>query len=113
MNKLKLAAAILISVLAFGLTGCSLGESEPSEGQMKDAMDYEMNHPTGATNADPITIKSFKKEACDKPTPQGYRCTFEVNVASANIGASMYNNIPFGMFYKDKDSGKWMMRPPF
>jgi len=34
-------------------------------------------------------------------------------VASANIGASMYNNIPKGWFYKDKDSGKWMMRPPF
>jgi len=25
----------------------------------------------------------------------------------------MYNNVPKGVFYKDKDSGKWMMRPPF
>jgi hypothetical protein len=25
----------------------------------------------------------------------------------------MYNNISFGEFYKDKESGKWMMRPPF
>jgi hypothetical protein len=23
------------------------------------------------------------------------------------------NNIPLGEFYKDKESGKWMMRPPF
>jgi hypothetical protein len=36
-----------------------------------------------------------------------------VKVTSANIGASMYNNIPFGEFYKDKESGKWKMRPPF
>jgi len=34
-------------------------------------------------------------------------------VASANIGAGMYNNISMGYFHKDKDSGKWMMRPPF
>ena len=54
------------------------------------------------------------KEACDKPNEQGYRCTFEVQVASANIGASMYNNIPFAVFYKDKDrGGQWNMRPPF
>jgi hypothetical protein len=35
-----------------------------------------------------------------------------VQVASANLGASMYNNIPGAVFYKD-DSGKWQMRPPF
>ncbi len=31
------------------------------------------------------------------------------------MGASMYNNISFGDFYKDKDkdTGKWAMRPPF
>jgi hypothetical protein len=27
--------------------------------------------------------------------------------------AGMFNNLPGGVFYKDKDSGKWMMRPPF
>jgi hypothetical protein len=32
-------------------------------------------------------------------------------VASANIGAGMYNNIPFGVFYQE--SGNWKMRPPF
>jgi hypothetical protein len=64
-------------------------------------------------NSDPITIKFFKKEACDKPpTAQGFHCTFDVQVASRNIGASMYNNIRSGDFYKD-DSGKWAMRPPF
>ena len=72
-----------------------------------------MNHPPGETVSDPITITFFKKEACDKPTPQGYKCTFDVKVSSRNIGASMYNNIPFAQFYKDKDSGKWTMRPPF
>jgi hypothetical protein len=25
----------------------------------------------------------------------------------------MYNNIPGAVFYLDKDSGKWEMRPPF
>ena len=87
--------------------------SEPSEAQMKEAMDYAMNHPPGEKVSDPIKIVFFKKEACDNPTPQGFRCTFELKVESRNIGASMYNNIPFGMFYKDKESGKWMMRPPF
>jgi hypothetical protein len=102
----------LSTVLAFGLVGCG-GTSEPSEGQMKDAMDYAMNHPPGEPAGEPIKIAFFQKEACDAPTPQGYKCTFTVKVTSANIGASMYNNIPFGEFYKDKESGKWKMRPPF
>jgi hypothetical protein len=100
-------------VLAFGLVGCHGAGSEPTETQMKDAMLYAMNHPPGETVTDPVEITFFKKEACDNPTPQGYRCTFDVKVASRNIGASMYNNISFGEFYKDKDSGKWAMRPPF
>jgi hypothetical protein len=101
--------------LAFALCGCgSAGGGGPSESEMKEAMLYAMNHPPGVTNSDPVTIKFFKKEACDKPNEQGYRCTFEVQVASANIGASMYNNIPFAVFYKDKDrGGQWNMRPPF
>jgi hypothetical protein len=74
---------------------------------------YAMNHPPGDTVSDPITIKFFKKEACDNPTPQGYNCTFDVKVESANIGASMYNNIPGAVFYVDKSTGKWGMRPPF
>jgi hypothetical protein len=41
----------------------------------------------------------------------GFRCTFDVKVSSRNIGASMYDNISFGWFYKE--SGKWRMRPPF
>jgi hypothetical protein len=102
----------LAAVLTFGLAGCG-GGSEPSEAQMKDAMDYAMNHPPGIVNSEPITIKFFKKEACDKPTPQGFHCTFDIQVVSRNIGASMYNNISMGEFYKDKDSGKWAMRPPF
>jgi hypothetical protein len=36
-----------------------------------------------------------------------------VEVRDAEYRASMYNNIPFGMFYKDKELGKWTMRPPF
>jgi hypothetical protein len=36
------------TVLAFGLVGCG-GTSEPSEGEMKDAMDYAMNHPPRGT----------------------------------------------------------------
>ena len=34
-------------------------------------------------------------------------------VWNITIGAGMYNNISMGYFYKDKDSGKWAMRPPF
>ncbi len=80
---------------------------------MKDAMLYAMNHPPGDPVGAPITIKFFKKEACDNPTPQGYNCTFDVKVESTNLGASMYNNIPGGVFYVDKSTGKWNMRPPF
>ena len=80
---------------------------------MKDAMLFAMNHPPGEPAGAPITIKFFKKEACDNPTPQGYHCTFDVQVMSTNIGASMYNNIPGAFFYVDKSTGKWAMRPPF
>lgn len=101
------------TVLAFGLVSCSASASEPSEGQMKDAMEYAVNHPPGITVSEPGKITFFKKEACDEPTKQGYSCSFTVQVSSTNIGMSMYNNVPKGVFYKDKDSGKWMMRPPF
>jgi hypothetical protein len=108
LTSLGVAAVLMAS-------GCgTAGGSEPSEAEMKEAMLYAMNHPPGITVSEPVTIKFFKKEACDKPNEQGYRCTFEVQVASANIGASMYNNIPFAVFYVDKDrGGKWNMRPPF
>lgn len=109
--RLLLRHCALGVALGFGVAGC--GASEPSESQMKDAMLYAMNHPTGVTNSDPITITTFKKEGCENPTPRGYNCSFTVIVASANIGASMYNNIPNAFFYLDKDSGKWVMRPPF
>ncbi len=110
---LRFECGVLCAVLAFGLAGCGGAGSEPSEGQMKDAMEYAMNHPPGVVNSEPIKITFFKKEACDKPSEQGFRCTFTVMVASANIGAGMYNNVSMGYFYKDKDSGKWNMRPPF
>jgi len=111
--RLGLRYLALVTISAFGLTGCFGGGSEPSETEMKNAMLYTMNHPPGITNAEPITITFFKKEACNKPNEQGFHCTFEVTVASSNIGASMYNNIVMGDFYKDRDTGKWAMRPPF
>lgn len=111
--QMMILSASMLSLVGCGAAGAGGGGSEPSESQMKEAMLYAMNHPPGIQNSEPITIKFFKKEACDKPTPQGFKCTFDVKVASRNIGASMYNNIPFGEFYKDKESGKWMMRPPF
>ena len=109
--RLRLEHFALSTILAFGLAGCGGAGSEPSEAQMKDAMLEAMNHPPGITVSDPIKINFFKKEACDNPTPQGYNCTFTVIVASANLGASMYNNVRTGVFHKDSD--KWMMRPPF
>ncbi len=102
--------AILGMALAMSLTSCT--GSEPSEGDMKDAMLQEMNRPEGNTPVIPISIQSFKKEACNKPNEQGYHCTFEALVQSTNIGASMYNNVRAGDFYKDS-AGKWAMRPPF
>jgi hypothetical protein len=111
--RLRSTCVVLGAVFVFGLAGCGGAGSEPSEAQMKDAMDYAMNHPPGVVNVEPIKITFFKKEACDKPNEQGFRCTFTVMVASANIGAGMYNNISMGYFYMNKESGKWAMRPPF
>jgi hypothetical protein len=110
--RLRFGYFAFSAVLALGIAGCG-GTSEPSEAQMKDAMEYALNHPPGVKNSDPIKISFFKKEACDNPTPQGYRCTFTVTVTSANAFAQMYNNVTSSFFYKDKDSGKWAMRPPF
>jgi hypothetical protein len=110
--KLRWSWFALIAASALVISGCH-GASEPSESEMKDAMAYYLNHPPGVTNSDPITISFFKKEACDAPTPQGYKCTFTVTVQSANAFAQMYNNLPSAEFYKDKDTGKWTMRPPF
>jgi hypothetical protein len=111
--RLRFENLALCAALMLGFAGCTGGGSEPNEAQMREAMLYMVNHPPGMVNSDPITIKFFKKEACNKPpTAQGFHCAFDVQVASRNIGASMYNNITFGDFYKD-DSGKWAMRPPF
>jgi hypothetical protein len=111
--KRGLMALAVAGVFTAALAGCgAAGGGEPSESQMKDAMLFEMNHPPGVTVSDPVSIKFFKKEACDKPTGQGVHCTFDVQVASANMAAGFYNDIPGANFYKD-DSGKWQMRPPF
>jgi len=111
---MRSAQTFIVSAFFLGVAGCGgAGSSEPSESQMKEAMLYAMNHPPGMTNVDPITIKFFKKEACEAPTAMGFNCHFDVQVASANLGASMYNNIPMAFFYYDKEAGKWAMRPPF
>ena len=80
--RLGLRHFALGTVLTLGLVGCGGAGSEPSEAQMREAMLNAMNHPPGETVSDPIEIKFFKKEACDKPTPQGFKCTFDVKVAS-------------------------------
>jgi hypothetical protein len=111
---MRLDQMFVVSACVLGFAGCGAGgTSEPSESQMKEAMLYAINHPPGIQNSDPITIKFFKKEACETPTPMGFNCHFDVQVASANIGASMYNNISMAFFYYDKEAGKWAMRPPF
>jgi hypothetical protein len=112
---MRLESIALLATLAstIGVCGAAMAADEPSEAQMKEAALYAINHPPGIVNSEPITIKFFKKEACDAPTPRGYNCGFDWQVASSNIGASMYNNISNAFFYFDKDAGKWAMRPPF
>jgi hypothetical protein len=108
----KYYAAAIISVAA-AVSACgSAAGSEPSEAEMREAALYLMNHPPGVANVEPIAIKFFKKEACNAPTGQGYYCTFDLQVQSANMLAGMYANVPGANFYKD-DKGKWQMRPPF
>jgi len=65
------------AVLVLGLAGCSASAAEPTEAQMKEAMEYAINHPPGIKVSDPGKITFFKKEACDEPTKQGYNCTFD------------------------------------
>ena len=107
-----ISKSMMPTLAVLALMGCSAAAAEePSESQMKDAMLYEMNHPAGIVNSEPVTIKFFKKQGCDAATPRGINCFFSVQVASSNLGASMYNNIPSAVFYKE--GGKWAMRPPF
>jgi hypothetical protein len=111
MNSKRYA---LLAAITLGICACGAAAGgEPSESEMKDAALYMLNHPPGLTNSDPISIKFFKKEGCENPTPRGYNCSFDLQVTSANLAAQMYNNITSAVFYKDKDSGKWVMRPPF
>ena len=109
--RLRWVSCALVGVLAVGLAGCNGGE--PSESQMKDAMNNFLNHPPDGSVGDPINVAKFAKGACDKPTPQGYNCTFTMTVTSSNPFAQMFNNLPSAVFYKDDSLGKWMMRPPF
>lgn len=109
-NQFVLPCSLIIVIAGCG--GAAAAE-EPSESQMKDAALYAINHPPGEPAGAPITIKFFKKEGCETPTPRGISCSFDWQVASSNIGASMYNNVSSSIFYKDKESGKWAMRPPF
>jgi len=110
--RLRLVSCALVGILVVGLAGC--GGGEPSESQMKSAVNDLLNAPSpGQPAGDPINIATFKKGTCEKPTPQGFNCTFTMTVASANIMAQMLNNLPGGVFYKDANSGKWTMRPPF
>jgi hypothetical protein len=112
--RLRLRNISLSTALAVGICACGAAiGAEPTEAQMKEAALYAMNHPPGETVPAPITIAFFKKEACDNPSPLGYNCLFDIKVASTNIGASVYNNMPGAWFYQDKESGKWAMRLPF
>jgi hypothetical protein len=100
------AAAVMM------LAACSASAEEPSESQMKEAMLRQLNEPVGDTkNAAPITIKNFKKQGCDAPTPRGVNCFFQMTVVSTNAMAQMYNNVPSTVFHKD--GGKWEAYPPF
>lgn len=112
--RLRLRRFALAAALAFGLSdfGAAIG-GEPSEAQMKEAMLYAMNHPPGGNRRRSNHDQLFQKGGSRQSEPERYNCSFDVKVASANIGASSYNNIPSACLYQDKDSGKWAMRLPF
>src|ERR1700687_6001200 len=103
---MRLRHLALGSALAFALCGCgSAAGRKPTEAEMKTAMLYEMNHPPGTTITEPVSIKFFKKEACDKPTGQGYNCTFSVQVESTNTMAGFSATLPVTISNK-KNKGK-------
>jgi hypothetical protein len=107
-NRIALLASALMILAACS----SASAEEPSESQMKDAMLRQLNEPVGDTkNAAPITIKSFKKQGCDAPTPRGINCFFQMQVVSNNAMAQMFNNVPSTVFHKE--GGKWEAYPPF
>ena len=74
--RTMLKTSALALVLAFGLAGCA-GGSEPSEGQMKDAVQYYIDHDLGANgnegNNTDAKIAEFKKGKCAKPDVQPYK----------------------------------------
>jgi hypothetical protein len=67
-RQMTSAASHVFFRICGALSGCGSG--------------YALNR---LTNSDPIAIKFFKKEASDNPTPKGYSCGFDWQVASANI----------------------------
>ena len=76
------------TVLVYGLTGCGGGRVRAvrSRNERCHHARRTMNHPPGIANVAEIKITFFKKEACNKPNEQGFHCTFDVMVASTNIG---------------------------
>jgi hypothetical protein len=110
LRNITLASAAAISLIA--CSGAAKAADEPSESEMKEAMLKQLNEPVGDTkNAAPITIKFFKKQGCDAPTPRGYNCFFTMQVVSTNAMAQMFNNVPSSVFHKE--GGKWEAYPPF
>ncbi len=67
-QNLELGILALGPMLAFGMAGCGEGSgSEPSEAQMKEAMEYAMNHPPGETVSDPWRSSFSKKKLATSP----------------------------------------------
>jgi hypothetical protein len=100
------AAAVL------GLAGC-MGAAEPSEGEMKQAVQNYINQDLGANgtgeNAIDAKISEFKKGTCQKPDATGVTCTFTLKADSSNpAAATLLNSMSSGQFIKDK--GKWTVK---
>lgn len=63
----------LLLVLILLVSACSSAAGDgPSEGQMREAPLYGVNHPADVIRTEPINIRFFKKEFCDAPTAAGY-----------------------------------------
>jgi hypothetical protein len=112
-------AALVVSAGGPLLAGCT-PRGEPSEAQMKGAVEYYIEHDLGGVSTENnglrAKIAEFKKGGCAKPDDNAANewvdCKFTVKIEAPDPAtAAMLNLLAGGHFYKDK--GKWAVRAHF